>query len=108
MGEEWARLAIPGDLHIIAQLTSLATDLYPVLQVLLKVAAVKDAIAGGFRVVDHEFMFRGWAFRRGDLGLGKRERRRTQSEPTEKITQQSGTRELTIVVSVRTGLEIPG
>lgn len=62
------------------------------MQVLFEGRTVEDTVTRGLGVVDNELVLGSSGFSRSNLGLqGKRRREETQHEPTEKITQQSGT-----------------
>ena len=60
------------------------------MEVLLKSCAIKDTVASGTGIVNDELVLR--SSLRGGLWLHERIRENeTQHEPTEKVTQQSGT-----------------
>ena len=82
--------AIAGDLDALSKLPDLALDLDAIVQVLFEGCAIEDTVASGARVVNDELVLR--SSLRGGLWLHEGIRQNeTQHEPTEKITQQSGT-----------------
>lgn len=60
---------VTGDLHIVAELSSLALDLDAIVQELLEVCTVKDAICSRLREVDDEFVLDSRSFSGGSLDL---------------------------------------
>ena len=81
---------LASDLDIVAKLTCLVLDLDAVVQVLFEGCTIEDTVASGARVVNDELVLR--SSLRGGLWLHERIREnKTQHEPTEKVTQQSGT-----------------
>ena len=87
--EQLRVITLAGDLHVLTELASLSLDLDTVMKVLLKGRTVKDTIASRTGVVNDELVLRS-SLGGGGLGL-ERKRKETQYEPTEKVTQQSGT-----------------
>ena len=81
---------LASDLDIVAKLTCLVLDLDAVVQVLFKGRTIENTVASGLGVVNDIFVLSSGSFSGHGLGL-QRKREETQHEPTEKITQQSGT-----------------
>jgi hypothetical protein len=83
---------IPGNLHVLSKLSGFAVNFYAVMQEFFKVSAVEDTIAGRTREIDHEFVFDDGSLSRSGFRLVCRETSIARCKPTEKVTQQSGTR----------------
>jgi len=84
--------AIASYFDVVSKLAGFAIDLDAVVQELFEIGTVKDTITGRLWVIDDEFMLGSSGFSSGGLGLQKRKEANRWYEPTEKRTQQSGTK----------------